>query len=65
LKDKQLELSQIIVKAEIFYHLHLSISMKHLHLMFSLKLLRFYSDDSLSKQQSESFRLIIIKDNKY
>ncbi len=65
LKDKQLELYQIIVKAEIFYHLHLSISMKHLHLMFSLKLLRFYSDDSLSKQQSESFRLIIIKDNTY
>ena len=65
LKDKQLELYQIIVKAEIFYHLHLSISIKHLHLMFSLKLLRFYSDDSLSKQQSESFRLIIIKDNKY
>ncbi len=47
LKDKQLKLYQIIVKAEIFYHLHLSISMKHLHLMFSLKLLRFYSDDFL------------------
>ena len=31
LKDKQLELYQIIVKAKIFYHLHLSISMKHLH----------------------------------
>ncbi len=43
LKDKQLELYQITIKVEIFYHLHLSISMKQLHLMFSSKLLRSYS----------------------
>ncbi len=43
LKDKQLEFYQIIVKVEIFYHFHLSISMKQLHSMFSLKLLHFYS----------------------
>ncbi len=63
LKDKQLELYQIIVKAKIFYHLHLSISMKHLHSMFSLKLLRLYSENSLSEQHAESFRLIIINDD--
>ena len=39
LKDKQLNFYQITVKVSIFYHLHLSVSMKHLHLMFSLKLL--------------------------
>ncbi len=49
LKDKQLELYQITVKAKIFYHLCLSISMKHLHLMFSLKLLQSYSEDFLSE----------------
>ncbi len=43
LKDKQLELYQITVKVEIFYHLYLSISMKQLHSMFSLKLLHSYS----------------------
>ncbi len=43
LKDKQLELYQITIKVEIFYHLHLSISMKQLHSMFSSKLLRSYS----------------------
>jgi len=63
LKDKQLELYQITVKAKIFYHLHLSVSMKHLHLMFSSKLLQSYSEDSLSEQHAESFRLIIIDDD--
>ncbi len=63
LKDKQLELYQITVKAKIFYHLHLSISMKHLHLMFSSKLLQLYSEDFLSEQHVKSFRLIIINDN--
>ncbi len=53
LKDKQLKLYQIIVKARIFYHLHLSVSMKHLHSMFSSKLLWSYSEDSLSEQHAE------------
>ncbi len=35
LKDKQLNLYQITAKVSIFYHLHLSVSMKHLHSMFS------------------------------
>jgi len=65
LKDKQLNLYQITVKVSIFYHLHLLISMKHLHLMFSLKLLQLYSEDSLSKQHSESFRSITIKDDEH
>ncbi len=39
LKDKQLNLYQITAKVSIFYHLHLSVSMKHLHLIFSSKLL--------------------------
>ncbi len=42
LKDKQLDLYQITVKVSIFYHFHLSVSMKHLHSMFSLKLLQCY-----------------------
>ncbi len=63
LKDKQLELYQIIVKAKVFYHLHLSVSMKHLHSMFSLKLLQLYSKDFLSEQHAESLRLIIINDD--
>ncbi len=63
LKDKQLESYQITVKAKIFYHLHLSVSMKHLHLMFSSKLLRLYSEDSLSEQHAEFLRLIIIDDD--
>ncbi len=63
LKDKQLESYQITVKAKIFYHLHLSISMKHLHSMFSSKLLQSYSKDSLSEQHAESLRLIIIDDD--
>ncbi len=63
LKDKQLKLYQITVKARVFYHLHLSVSMKHLHSMFSLKLLWSYSEDFLSEQHAESLRLIIIDDN--
>ncbi len=63
LKDKQLDLYQITVKVSIFYHLHLSISMKHLHSMFSLKLLWLCSEDSLSKQHSESFKSITIEDD--
>ncbi len=65
LKDKQLDLYQIIAKVNIFYHLHLSISMKHLHSMFSLKLLQLYSEDSLSEQHSESLRSITIKDDEH
>ncbi len=65
LKDKQLDLYQITAKINIFYHLHLSVSMKHLHSIFSLKLLRLYSEDSLSKQYSESLRSITIEDNKH
>ena len=49
LKDKQLNLYQITVKVSIFYHLHLSISMKHLHLIFSSKLLQSYSENLLSE----------------
>ena len=65
LKDKQLNLYQITVKVNIFYHLHLSVSIKHLHLMFSSKLLQLYSEDSLSEQHSESFKLITIKDDEH
>ncbi len=65
LKDKQLNLYQITVKVSIFYHLHLSVSMKHLHSMFSSKLLRSYSEDSLSEQHSESLRLITIEDDEH
>ncbi len=65
LKNKQLNLYQITAKVSIFYHLHLSVSMKHLHSMFSSKLLWSYSEDSLSEQHSESLRLITIKDNKH
>ncbi len=63
LKDKQLELYQITVKAKFFYHFCLSISMKHLHLMFSSKLLRLYSEDFLSEQHAEFLRFIIIDDD--
>ncbi len=63
LKDKQLELYQITVKAKIFYHLHLSVSMKHLHSMFSLKLLQSYSEDFLSEQHAKFLRFIIIDDD--
>ncbi len=63
LKDKQLELYQITIKVEIFYHLRLSVSMKQLHSVFSSKLLRSYFDDFLSEQHSESFRLLTIKDD--
>ncbi len=65
LKDKQLNFYQITVKVSIFYHLRLSVSMKHLHLMFSLKLLQLYSEDSLLEQHSESLRSIIIKDDEH
>ncbi len=65
LKDKQLNLYQITAKVSTFYHLCLSISMKHLHSMFSSKLLQLYSKDSLSEQHSESFRSITIKDDEH
>ncbi len=65
LKDKQLNLYQITAKMSIFYHLHLSVSMKHLHSIFSSKLLQLYSEDLLSEQHSESLRSIIIKDNEH
>ncbi len=65
LKDKQLDLYQITVKVSIFYHLRLSVSMKHLHSMFSSKLLRLYSEDSLSEQHSESLRLITIENDEH
>ncbi len=65
LKDKQLNLYQITAKINIFYYLHLSVSMKHLHSIFSSKLLRSYSEDSLSEQNSESLRSITIKDDEH
>ncbi len=65
LKDKQLNFYQITVKVSIFYHLHLSVSMKHLHSMFSSKLLQLYSENSLSEQHSKSLRSIIIKDDEH
>ena len=65
LKDKQLELYQITVKVEIFYHLRLSISMKQLHLMFSSKLLCSYFDDLLSEQHSESSKSLTIEDDEH
>ncbi len=63
LKDKQLELYQIMIKVEIFYHLHLLISIKQLHSVFSLKLLCFYFNDFLSEQHSESLRSLTIEDD--
>ncbi len=65
LKNKQLDLYQITAKVSIFYHLHLSVSMKHLHSMFSSKLLWLYSENFLSEQHSESLRSITIKDNEH
>ncbi len=65
LKDKQLNLYQITVKVSIFYHFHLSVSMKHLHSMFSSKLLQSCSEDSLLKQHSESLRSITIKNDEH
>ena len=65
LKDKQLDLYQITVKVSIFYHFHLSVSMKHLHSMFSSKLLQSYSEDSLSEQHSESLRSITIENDEH
>ncbi len=63
LKDKQLNFYSITVKVEIFYRLQLSKSMKHIHSMFSSKYLRSSSNDSLSEQHSEFFRLMIIEKN--
>ncbi len=63
LKDKQLEFYQITVKVEIFYHLHLSISMKQLHSMFSLKLLWSYLEDSLSEQHLKSSKSLTIEND--
>jgi len=60
LKDKQLKLYQITVKVEIFYHFHLSISIKQLHSMFSSKLLHSYLNDFLSEQHSKSFKFLTI-----
>ncbi len=65
LKDKQLSFYQITAKVSIFYHLRLSVSMKHLHSMFSSKLLQSYSEDLLSEQHSESLRSITIKDDEH
>ncbi len=63
LKDKQLEFYQITVKVEIFYHLHLLISMKQLHSMFSLKLLWSYLEDSLSEQHLKSSKSLTIEND--
>ncbi len=63
LKDKQLNFYSITVKVEIFYRLQLSRSMKHIHLVFSSKYLRSSLNDSLSKQHSKLFKLIIIEEN--
>ncbi len=65
LKDKQLKSYQITVKVEIFYHLHLSISMKQLHLMFSSKLLCSCLDDFLSEQHSKSSRFLTIENDEH
>ncbi len=65
LKDKQLELYQIIANVEIFYHLHLSESMKWLYSMFSSKLLHLYSDNSLSEQHSESSKSLTIENDEH
>ncbi len=65
LKDKQLNLYQITAKVNIFYHLHLSVSMKYLHSMFSSKLLQLYSEDSLSEQHSKSLKSITIEDDEH
>ncbi len=65
LKDKQLGLYQITAKVSTFYHLRLSVSMKHLHSMFSPKLLRPYSGDFLPEQHSEPLRLITIEDDEH
>ena len=65
LKDKQLKLYQITVKVEIFYHLHLLISMKQLHSIFSSKLLCSYLNNFLSKQHSESFKSFTIENDEH
>ncbi len=63
LKDKQLDFYSITVKVEIFYRLQLSRSMKHIHSVFSSKCLRSSSNDSLSRQHSESSRSLVIEEN--
>ncbi len=63
LKDKQFDFYSITVKVEIFYHLQLSKSMKHIHSVFSSKYLWSSSNESLLKQHSELFRLMIIEEN--
>ena len=63
LKDKQLNLYSITVKVEIFYRFQLSRSMKHIHSVFSSKCLQSSSNDSLSRQHYESFKLMIIEEN--
>ncbi len=63
LKDKQLDLYSITVKVEIFYYLQLSRSMKHIHSMFSLKYLWSSLNNFLSRQHSESSKLMIIEKN--
>jgi len=65
LKDKQLEFYQITVKVEIFYHLHLLISMKQLHSMFSSKLLHSYFNNFLSEQHSKSSKSLTIEDDEH
>jgi len=65
LKDKQLGFYQITVKVSTFYHLRLSVSMKHLHSVFSSKLLRPYLGDPLPEQHSESLRPITIEDDEH
>jgi len=65
LEDKQLGPYQITAKVGTFYHLRLSVSMKHLHSMFSPKLLRPYPGDPLPEQHSEPLRLITIEDDEH
>jgi len=65
LKNKQLELYQITVKVEIFYHLCLLISIKQLHSMFSSKLLHSYFNDLLSEQHSKSSKSFTIEDDEH
>jgi len=65
LKDKQLELYQIIDNVKIFYHLHLFESMKQLHSIFNLKLLHSCHQDLLSEQHLKSFKSLTIENVDY
>ncbi len=66
LKNKQLNLYQITAKVSIFYHLHLSVSMKHLHLMFSSKLLQCYKHIKINKtEQDWSFNQFVMHASEY